>query len=238
MLEGTNSKVAFYFGLAVGIGGMGLLVLVIILLGMFGGSEKFKLALGNAGQPEVQVEQPGPEQPSAPVNITVSEDDHIRGPKNALITIVEYSDFQCPFCARFHPEMQKVVTTYGDKVRWVFRHFPLNQIHPEAQKASEASECAAEQGKFWEYADKLFENQTQLGTTVYEKLAKDLSLNTGKFSSCLSSGKYAEKVNNSLVEGSRYGVQGTPGSFINGQVVPGAVPFEQLKSIIDAQLAS
>ena len=239
-LDGTNSKVAFYFGLAVGIGGMCLLGLLIVLGGLFGwfNVKAVRGVEGNA-QPSVQVQQPQqPQAPSAPVKVDIKNDDHIRGAKNAPVTIVEYSDFQCPFCSRFHPEMLKVMSAYQNKVRWVFRHFPLTQIHPNAQKAAEASECASEQGKFWEFADKLFANQEQLGPALYDKLAKDLNLNATKFSSCLSNGKYAKKVQDSEAEGAQLGVQGTPGNFINGQVVPGALPFEQLKSIIDAQLAA
>ncbi len=239
-LEGTNSKVAFYFGLVIGIGGMCFLGLLIIMGGFWGWFTLKIPARAGVGNtpPQVQVQQPpGPTEPVSPVKIVVRGNDHIRGSKNAPITIVEYSDFQCPFCARFHPEMLKVMAAYPDKVRWVFRHFPLNQIHPNAQKAAEASECASEQGKFWEFADKLFENQEQLGPTLYDKLAKDLGLNTSKFSSCLADGKYAKKIQDDASEGVNFGVNGTPGSFINGQLVPGAVPFENLKSIIDAQLA-
>jgi len=133
-LEGTNSTVAFYFGLAVGIGGMCLLGLLILVSGFLGWFN-IKTVRGAAeNQPQAQIDQPQVPSPSEFVKVDIKDDDHMRGPKDAPITIVEYSDFQCPFCARFHPEMEKVMSAYAGKVRWIFRHFPLAQLHPNAQK--------------------------------------------------------------------------------------------------------
>jgi protein-disulfide isomerase len=171
------------------------------------------------------------------VNIAVADDDHIRGDKNAPVTIIEFSDLQCPFCAQFHRTMQQVMTDYKGKVRWVFKNFPLDQIHPYAKNAALGSECAAEQNKFWEYVDEIYANQSQLSDAYITQVAVDLKLNKAKFDSCLSSKKYAGKVEADQSLGSKNGVNGTPGSFVNGESVRGAVPYDQLKIMIDKALA-
>lgn len=194
-----------------------------------------------------------PSQPLAPLDPSqgggvgvvtpVNDKDHIRGNKNAKVTIIEYSDFECPFCARFHPTMVQLISEYKDDVRWVFRHFPLSSIHPNAQKASEAAECAAEQGKFWEMTDKLFEKQAvgvglaQLPGYAQEAGVKDMK----KFNDCLSSGKYAARVASDLAGGEAAGVTGTPGSIVLGpngeqELIPGALPYESVKQIVDSLL--
>lgn len=200
-------------------------------------SDKVALNDAPAKAPTPTPSAPTPPPPSGtPVKITITDADRIRGNKNAPITIVEYSDFQCPFCTRFHATMQQVMENYPNKVRWVYRHFPLDAIHPFARKAAEASECAGDQGKFWEYADKLVENYQSINTELFPKLAKDLKLNISTFNSCLSSGKFASKVSSDLAEGQKSGVRGTPGSFINGQNVKGAVPYSTIKATIDSLL--
>ncbi|MDO8474356.1 MAG: DsbA family protein [bacterium] len=177
------------------------------------------------------------------LDVAVAASDHIRGNVNAQITIVEYSDLECTFCKRFHETMNQVLAVYGDKVRWVYRHFPLDQIHTKADKEAEAAECAGELGgndAFWAYIDKIFEitpSNNGLDLALLPQIAQDMGLDKGKFESCLSSGKYAELVEAQFQEGMRLGVNGTPGSFINGQPVRGAVPFEALKGMIDDQLA-
>jgi protein-disulfide isomerase len=138
--------------------------------------------------------------------------------------------------------MKQVLEEYGDKVRWVYKHFPLDQLHPRADKEAEAAECAGEQGgndAFWAYVDRLFEitpSNNRLDLALLPGVAQDLGLDKGKFELCLSSGKYAELVEAQFQEGARLGVDGTPGSFVNGERVRGAIPFEALKGIIDAQL--
>lgn len=166
----------------------------------------------------------------------LAEENHIRGNKNAKVKLVEYSDFQCPFCERAYPTLQQVLKDYGDKVSLEYRHYPLS-FHPFAQKAAEASECAAEQGKFWEFHDKNFENQTSLSFEALKQWAKDLGLNTKKFNNCLDTDKYAQKVADQTKEGGAKGVNGTPTTFINGQPVVGAQPYEAFKQAIDAELA-
>lgn len=170
----------------------------------------------------------------------VSADDHVRGAKNAAVTLIEYSDFQCPFCDKFHPTMQQLMREYDGKVKWVLRHYPLS-FHPQAVPSANASECAGEQGKFWEYADKLFENQATLGDDLYKKLAGDLGLNKSKFESCYSAKKYQAHITADQAGGTAAGVTGTPGTIILGadgskQLVPGAVPYEQLKAMVDSAL--
>lgn len=167
----------------------------------------------------------------------VSEQDHVRGNFAAPITIIEFSDFQCPFCKRFHPVAKRILEEYPDQVRWVYRHFPLDSIHPYARAAAEASECAAEQGAFWEFADGLFENQDRLGDKLYQELAQNLGLNMDQFDQCVSSAKYKKKVQAQYQDGLRVGVTGTPNGFVNDQPLLGALPYEQLKSMIDKLLS-
>lgn len=172
----------------------------------------------------------------------VAKDDYIRGNPNASITIVEYSDLECPFCKRFHPTMLQVLAEYGDQVRWVYRHFPLDAIHSKADKEAEAAECAGElggNGKFWAYIDKVYEitpSNNGLDLSLLPQVARDLGLDQNKFERCLSSGKYAEKVESQYQEGIRFGVNGTPGSFVNAVPVRGALPYENLKAIVESEL--
>jgi protein-disulfide isomerase/uncharacterized membrane protein len=161
---------------------------------------------------------------------------HVKGRPDAPVTIVEFSDFQCPYCSRVVPSIDKVLETYGDQVRVVFRQFPLNSIHPMAQKAAEASLCANEQGKFWELHDAMFANQKALGVDQLKTSAAGLGVNADQFNTCLDGGKYAPKVAADLAEGSTAGVSGTPAMFVNGRFLSGAVPFETLAGFIDDEL--
>lgn len=172
---------------------------------------------------------------SAKVDIEVSAEDHVRGDENAAITIVEFSDLQCPYCASFHTTMKQVIDNYEGQVKWVYKHFPIAS-HPYAQEAAEASECAGDQGKFWEYTDELFENQSAIDSTYLKQAAADLSLNTSEFEECLDSGKFSDRVKADYQEGLEAGVTGTPGGFINGEKLGGAVPYSQLKVTIDSLL--
>ena len=181
-----------------------------------------------------------PEEESVGPVAAVTDADHVRGDKNAPVTIVEYSDFECPFCSRFHPTMVQLTEEYKGKVRWVYRHFPLS-FHPQAEPSAEASECASEQGKFWEYADKLFENQSLLGDAYYKQLATELKLNTKKFEECMTSDRGLAIVRSQSQSGATAGVNGTPGSFIidaNGgvQAVRGALPYESVKAMLESVL--
>lgn len=242
-IDSVPSRSAFGLGAAVGVGAIGVIGFLILLPGAIKGKTPEASAPTNVAAAPAPTPTPAPAPvpppaPSGPVNITVTDRDHTRGNKDAKVTIVEWSDFQCPFCARFHPSVVRAMQEYGDKVRWVYRHFPLDSIHPNARPAAEASECAAEQGKFWEFADKLIERQPELGPSLYTSLAKELKLNESKFKDCVASGKYRQKVSDDEQAGLAIGVRGTPGSFVNGIEVPGAVPFEQLKALIDQALAN
>jgi len=159
-----------------------------------------------------------------------------RGPENAPVEIVEFSDFQCPFCYQAHPTVAKVLSTYGDKIRFVYRHFPLPN-HPNARPAAEAAACAAEQDKFWQYHDRLFENQSLLSASDLKQHAAVLGLDTAKFGACVDSRKYRSAVDEDVQAGEEVGVSGTPAFFINGRVLGGAQPFEAFKRVIDEELA-
>jgi protein-disulfide isomerase len=159
----------------------------------------------------------------------------IRGNKDAPVTIVEFSDFQCPFCSRARPTVNKVRETYGDKVRVIFRNFPLS-IHPQAQKAGEAAGCAGEQGKFWEMHDRLFANQAKLQVPDLKEHAAVLGLDPEAFRQCLDSGRHTADLQSDAEAGTGYGVSGTPSFFINGRPLVGAQPFESFAQVIDDEL--
>lgn len=167
----------------------------------------------------------------------ITDADHVRGNlEKAKVVLVEYSDYECPFCGRHHPTMQTLFEEYGDDVAWVYRHFPLS-FHPQATPAALAAECAAEQDKFWEYTDALVENQDQLSDDYYSELAGELKMNVGKFEECYTSGKYASKVSADAASGRAAGVTGTPATFVNGQMISGAVDVATFRQLIDAELA-
>lgn len=176
----------------------------------------------------------------------VSSNDHIRGNPNAPVKIVEYSDTECPFCKRFHSIMQQVMNEYGNngKVAWVYRHFPLDQLHPKARKEAEATECAAELGgndKFWSYLDRLMEitpANNGLDPAELPKIAQYVGLDLTKFNECLSSGKFAQKIEAHVQNAITTGGRGTPWSIVvgqNGKKYPlsGAQPYESVKQLID-----
>jgi predicted DsbA family dithiol-disulfide isomerase len=158
-----------------------------------------------------------------------------RGKETAPVTIVEFSDFQCPFCARARPAVNRVREVYGDKVRFAFRHFPLN-FHPQAEKAGEAVACAREQGRFWEMHDRLWANPGKLQPAELKEHAAAIGLDAAAFGQCLDSGRYAGLVRKDVELGARYGVSGTPAFFVNGRPLVGAQPFESFAQVIDDEL--
>ncbi len=235
-LDATPPKTAFAFGLVLGVGISSLAAFIILLSWFVPGRTG---ALAGAGTPPAAVQpsaNPGDTAPPAKVDMKITAADHVIGPKNAKVTVVEYSDFQCPFCSRFEPSVQKLLAEYKDKIQFTYRHFPLDAIHPNARPAAIASECAAEQGKFYEYHKVMFEKQEQLGDALYQQAAKDLKLDVGKFNDCLKSDRPSKKVDADYQSGLAAGVQGTPTTFINGSPVSGAQPYELLKSAVDAAL--
>lgn len=168
--------------------------------------------------------------------VALAQDDPVRGNPAAGVTIIEFSDFQCPFCARVNPTLAKIRETYGDKVKLIFKDFPLPN-HPQAPKAAEAAHCAAEQGKYWEMHDVMFANQRALDVPALKQSAAGLGLDTAKFNRCLDSGQYASKVAAGASQGDKLGVNSTPTLYINGRPVIGAQPFEVFKAAIDEELA-
>ena len=173
------------------------------------------------------------------------DDDPFLGPKNAKVVLVEFSDFQCPFCRKFWREtflqIKKEFIDTG-KIKFVYRDFPLD-FHPQAKNSAEAAQCANEQGRFWEFHDKIFEEQEKKGEGTIQftlqdikKWASEIGVNSDKFNSCLDSGKYKSEVEKDYTEGSSYGVSGTPTTFVNGKPIVGAQPYSVLKSEIENAL--
>ncbi|MFZ5440395.1 MAG: thioredoxin domain-containing protein [Myxococcota bacterium] len=158
-----------------------------------------------------------------------------RGPEGAKITIVEFSDFECPFCGRAEESVSQVMEKYAGKVRLVFRHFPLD-FHPNAPKAAEASMCANDQGKFWEMHKVLFANRSALSVDDLKKHAATIGLDAAKFAECLDGGKMKAVVEKDKKDGAEVGVNGTPAFFINGKLLSGAQPFSEFEKVIDAEL--
>jgi len=160
------------------------------------------------------------------------------GKKDAPITLVEFSDFQCPFCQSTAPTLKQVAQKFGDQVRIVYRQYPIPSLHPFALKAAEASLCANEQAKFWELHDAMFEDQRKLAVSDLKATARRLGIDGKKFDACLDTGRYTEQVQNDQKDGQRVGVTGTPAMFINGVAVDGgAVPLPVLESLIQKELA-
>jgi protein-disulfide isomerase len=172
--------------------------------------------------------------PRAQVNI--ASDDPVLGKTAAPVTIVEFSDFQCPFCARVRPTLKTLYENYGDRVRIVWKDFPLTSIHPQAFVAAQAGNCAREQGKFWEYHDKLFTNQQALQPEFLKKYAAEAGLDPAQFNACLDTAKYSDRVQQQMGVGSSLGVSATPSIFINGRMMSGAQPYEVFAAVIDEEL--
>ena len=196
-----------------------------------------KAAEGIARAPSAPPTQPAsPSPPSVAKKIDIPPDSPVLGAKTAKVTIVEWSDFQCPFCGRAVPTLKKIEETYGKDVRVVFRHLPL-PMHSNAKLAAEASMAAHAQGKFWQYHDKLFANQNALERPALESYAGELGLDAAKFKAALDGGTFRSKVESDAAAGGAVGATGTPTFFINGRQLFGAMPFETFKPIIDEEIA-
>ncbi len=245
LFTGASPKLTFVMGIVSGVAAVSLIG--FILAAAYGlpnnnrGANQPRGADASAATPTVPVPNQPP-GPPAKVTITLKSDDHIRGEAKAPVTLVEYSDLECPFCQRFHPAMQQLMQEYAGKVKWAYRHFPLS-FHANAQKEAEATECAGKLGgndKFWAYTDKIFERTTSNGTgfalDALVPLAKELGLPETKFKSCLDSGEFTAHVQTDIQEGTAFGVSGTPATFVNGQLVEGAVSYAQLKQVVESLL--
>ena len=217
-------------------GVLGALLVISIFTSGFGFDSK-----NDNGPTGGTVANPGNNIPTGPVDVS-ADDDPVEGKDNAKVTIIEFSDFQCPFCGKFYSQtLSEIKSKYIDtgKVKLVYRDFPLTQIHPNAEPAAEAADCANEQDKFWEYHNLLFEKQdewTSIGVSKLKDYAKDLKLDTDKFNKCLDSGKYKDEVAKDEQDGIKAGVQGTPSFFINGKILSGAQPFSAFQAAIEAEL--
>jgi len=162
----------------------------------------------------------------------------LRGDPKALVTIVEFSDFQCPFCQRVQATLREILAKYPGQVRLAYRDLPLEQIHPRARRAAEASRCAADQGKFWEYHDALFADISRLSDDDLKAHASRLSLDLGAFGACLESGKHREAVDQDIRAAAAAGVEGAPAFFINGAILEGAQPMAAFVELIERELAA
>ena len=186
-----------------------------------------------------------PQQPTKIELDPVTESDHVRGNRAARVALIEYSDLECPFCKVFHPTAKQMLTAYGDQVMWVFRHFPLEQLHAKAASEAAAAECAAELGgedKFWAYIDRVYEvtqGNDSLDPAQLPIIAEYIGLNVDQFKACQASGETVDRVTKDYQSGLKAGISGTPGNILldtqTGATVeiPGAVPYAQLKSMID-----
>lgn len=202
------------------------------------------LAAGNAA---AQANQPAAAPNSAEFLRPVTPRDHLRGSPDAPVKIVEFGDTECPLCKRFHPTLQRVVAEYPGKVAWVFRHYPVDEIHPKARKEAEATECAAELGgndKFWAYLDRVYAitpSNDRLDPVQLPRIAEYVGLNRAQFESCLKSGKHAQRVAEDVADALAAGATGTPYTVViapNGRLfaILGAQPYATVKLVVDIAL--
>ena len=166
------------------------------------------------------------------------DDDPVWGPQEAPITIIEFSDYECPYCRKWHVEVwPQLQATYGDQIRLVYRDFPLTNIHANATPAAAAANCAQEQDMYFPYSEKLFEMKLNLGKTTYQSYAEELGLDMDAFNECLESGRYLDEVEADYQFAAELGIRSTPTFFINGIPIVGAQPFDVFKTLIDKELA-
>jgi len=192
-------------------------------------------ALPAAGAPSAQRPRPqrGPDR-AKQHEVEVGEAP-VLGKEDAAVTIVEWSDFQCPFCNRALPTLKQIQSEYGDRVRIVFKHLPLS-IHPQAPAAHAASEAAHRQGQFWEMHDRIFENQRDLDPATFERYAQEMGLDVDQFKKDVASASVKQRIDEDESQASKLGVTGTPAFFINGRFLSGAQPFANFKRVIDGEL--
>lgn len=250
IFEVMNPQQTFLFGL---VGGVMLLCTIgfFILLAIFlkgGASMAYNNgnnndATNNGGAANVVANNN-----DAPTTINIraidTKNDHIRGNANAKVTIVEYSDPECPFCKQFHQTMKQLVDKYGDDIRWVYRNFPLDGLHSQARTESLAMECAAAQGKFWEYTDLLYQttnSNNTLDLTLLPKFASQVGLNLSKFNTCYNNKDFADKVQADIQDAQAAGGQGTPYSVLIGPdgtktAINGAYPYAQVEQMVQQYL--
>lgn len=236
-------KMSFMLGLVGGVLVICTIGFFVVLSMLLGGDGISKKTSKTTTKPTAAAPAPSPSPSAVPRPPPagdvppVTDEDHVRG--SGDVTIIEYSDYECPFCSRFHPSMKRLMDEYEGQVKWVYRHFPLS-FHPEATPSANASECVAELGGndvFWEYTDGLFGNQSALGDSLYKKLAVDLGVDGDDFEECMDERRHQAHITADQSGGSAAGVTGTPGSFIiaadgSATLVPGAIPYEQLEAMV------
>lgn len=246
-IDNLKPKAAFKAGLFTGLG-IVFAIGFFVLLGMMLNDKDFSSNKDdnkdNGGKVVVNTNNNPTPTPSGQTEINIDgiqEDDWVRGDRNAEVTIVEFSDVDCPFCTRFHSTMNQVLAEYDGQVNWVYRHFPLTSLHPEASKKAEAAECVGELGgndKFWAFLDEIFEQDETLSGVA--DIAASVGVDRGAFQTCLDSGKHASAVSADSSAAQRAGGRGTPYSVIiagNQKVaIPGALPFESVKTSLDSIL--
>jgi protein-disulfide isomerase len=201
-------------------------------------------AAESASRPETSTgdQQPEAEASSASQQVirydVPVDDDPVLGAEDAPITIIEFSDYECPYCRQWHAEVySQLIDTYGDQIRFVYRDFPLESIHSNAKSAAQAANCAHEQGVFWEYHEMLFSMEQGLGSEAYLEYASQLDADQAAFKECIDSGRYQEEVQADFEFAAELGVRSTPTFFVNGIAVVGAQPFEIFQQVIESELA-
>lgn len=258
--ETMQNKTSFSFPQELPKGLPQIIVIILLVAGAYMlGSLQAKVSLlekgvGTAPTAAGAGAAPAPAAPAQPLTADdvppVSDSDKVKGSRDAKVALIEYSDLECPFCKTFHATAQQIVDEYDGQVMWVWRHYPLS-FHVNAQKEAEAAECANELGgetAFWEYIDTMMARTTSNGTGfALDKLvplAGEIGLNESRFQQCLDSGKYAQAVQDEMDGGTQAGVTGTPGNILinmetgETRLIPGALPFEQIKPEIDQMLES
>jgi protein-disulfide isomerase len=231
---------------------LGVIIVLVAIAAFLGGATFIRWQSQRQGAPSLMGEttpSPAAQQPEEPPGVLIAEDLRkiesggaaVKGEEGAAVTIVEFSEYECPFCKRYVDETYpQILEEYGDKIRYIFHDYPL-PFHPHAQKMAEVARCAGEQEKYWEMHDLLFAERNvwanlQDASAEITSYAEQLKLDMDEFDSCLSSGKFTQAVKDDLALGQAVGVQGTPTFFINGQRLVGAQPFGAFKAIIDAEL--
>lgn len=206
---------------------------IVVVAGVVLGLPAFALLSRSHGKPS---------PPAASAEILrerlIRPDSHSFGNPDAAVTVVEFGDFECPYCGDAERAAREVRQKYRGEIRFVFRQFPLARIHPYAEKAAEASECAAQQGKFWQAVDELYDHQEHLGVPALEGYARDLGLDTARFNSCLTSGAMAARVKQDVEDGHAVGVTRTPTFFVDGRRIEGALTFAQFSELLNQDLTA
>jgi len=237
-----SAKQAFVAGALTSLGSICAIGFFVLLAIMFNGNSVSTRTTSSGAPPLAGV--PSPTAPTTIQLATITSKDWVRGNRSAKVAVVEFSDLECPFCKRFHSTMKQLMAAYPNDVQWVYRHFPLDSLHSKARKEAEATECAGElagNDGFWKYIDRVFEitpSNNGLDPAQLPQIAQDIGLNRTKFQTCLDSGKYASTVQQSIDQAVAAGAQGTPYSVVVAGVekipVSGAVPYEQLKVVINS----